>query len=203
MKAQEWTKTRVSSLIILAMLFHPIDFTAQSVDAISSQRPIAAFKVRGSISPEQFSKCLQQIKDDLFQGVENNDVMIRYRIVLLRGTPPEHLEVNVLRVLYHADPEAKLIKLPVIRSEGGLEIPTGQVTVQFTANVSEAAAQRVLMESDLSIIGGPRSELPGRYVAIDKDDDIQRLMESTKRLNSNRELIRFAELDTLQLQKVL
>jgi hypothetical protein len=160
--------------------------------------PIIAFKVHGDISAEQFKMRLSEIKAKIYSGVVVNDVMIRYRILLVSGEPPKDIEILAGRVLQHKDERIKLIRLPVETKDSRIKIPTGELVVQFKSNVGADEAIHILQPFDLRILQYPQTNTPGRYRAADEDDDVSRLLRSARTLAMN-DSVRYVEPDTLEL----
>ena len=159
---------------------------------------VTAFKLSAtSITADQFRMLLGKIKSDIYSDVTINDVMIRYRIILFTGTPPPAVQARLEEAVHSIDQHAKLIKLPSREDKNRIEIPTGELVVQFKNGVDGSEATSILLRSHLKIVESPPENAPGRYITVDKDDDVNRLMHSVASLSKNQS-VRFVEPDVLE-----
>jgi hypothetical protein len=190
-------RTLATCLIVLSVL--AVSDASQVEDP---NTPLTAFKVHSSLSADQFRDFLEEVKLSIFDGIAVNAVMIRYRIVLLKGVPPSQIKSKLTRVLRDKDGSAQLIMIPLTKRGTQMRIPTGELIVQFKRDIDATRAVHILSSLNLRVIESPRKDTPGRYRVEDEKNDFLRLQRSAQKLAIN-DAVRFVEPDVLEIMNTL
>lgn len=193
--------SRLIEYVLAACLISVLATASTPNQLPGSNKRITAFKVHSDMSCDQFEDTLKEIKLKVFEGVTVNALMIRYRILLLSGTPPPDIQSKLTELARDRDQNAKVVKIPLQEdADHHISIPTGELIVQFKGDVGDAKAVSILAPLNLRINEYPRKDTPGRYRVADRDDDFLRLSRSAQTLAKN-DSIRFVEPDTLEIMR--
>ena len=157
-----------------------------------------AFRLRCDISPNGFKELLLSLRNKFGVEVAVNDVMVRYRVVLLNRPPSEVAYDEIVRSAHELDTHCAIIRLPPLVEEGKMKIPTGDLVIQFKADIDSASIAAILEDAHLKVVVGPSVNMPKRYLVRDRDDDIERLLHSATLLATNK-VVLFAEPDVLEV----
>lgn len=192
--------SRLIEQVVVVCLIGVMVASSTKAQLPGSNKPIIAFKVHSDMSSDQFKDILTESKLDVFEGVTVNALMIRYRILLLSGTPPADIQSRLTELVRDKDHNAKVIKIPLQENADHISIPTGELIVQFKTDVDSVQAVGILGPFGFTIIEYPRKDTPGRYRVADRDDDFLRLSRSAQTLAKNGS-VRFVEPDTLEIMR--
>jgi hypothetical protein len=123
----------------------------------------------------------------------------RYHIVVLRTVNATDLWRDLSKnISVVTGGKVKFVRIPVSAQGGTIQIPTGEIIVQFRTKVPMDVATSDLHKYNLQIVKSPDETTPGRYIVVDKDGDIERALRSAKALQGCKS-VRYAEPNTLQM----
>jgi hypothetical protein len=157
---------------------------------------ISAFRLRCDTPSNAFRDWLVSLKRRIGSGIIVNDVMIRYRVILMADRFSADSEASVVQSAHELDPNCTVVRLPPIVETGRVKIPSGDLVLQFGSDLSDVMVSSILKNANLEVLTSPSPQTPGRYLVRDKDDDVARLLRSAKSLAANKAVV-FAEPDTL------
>ena len=183
-------------VLVLSLLILGSRLNAQAEENMAAR--LTAYKVNGAISDADFRTLLAGLNKGSANAYINNDVMIRYHILVAQSALPAATSKTIDQFAKVLNLNVTVICLPVLDENGKFSIPTGQLIVRFQGAVTDAEAHERLKRFHLSITAQRKRSSGIAYSTIDRDGDIERLLASARELRQDPDVV-YADLDKLQL----
>ena len=187
--------TIIAISIITAWFFKACE---EPVYSSQSTTDIVVFKFSKDVSPDRIQQLAKILEKRLNVSVSCGPLLSSYRLIMVGPSSRSNLCATAKRELRDLLPSSRIVRIPVLKEEGGnIQIPTGEMVVQFRQTVSDKDAKATLFRLKLKIIELPDIHTKGRYIVCDSEDNIKRLMESATALKKSG-LVEYATLNMLQ-----
>jgi len=159
-----------------------------------------ALKVCGKISEADIHKVGQQLEAQLRVPVLSGPLFSKYRMIVI-GPPqrPDFVD-QAIKAFHVIDPSIKLVHIPIFKVGTEIQIPTGELVLQFKPEVSDEQATRKISDLNLRIVNEHIQGRPGFYVACDPRNDINKLIEIATALKKSG-LVEYAQLNYLEMMR--